>query len=155
MTPFSTGAQFEGSLDLAIEYPFQTVGEYRCVLTRRVYRSDPSIVPKGPHDPPGIAVELASPEFRFQIAAIDPSYKSPLADAVPKSAEAEPSTSSASSPAQAPPPSVKPSPTPKAPEAKAVTTQSEEPASSTQWSIIVVLIMAATGLLWLLLKGRK
>jgi hypothetical protein len=31
----------------------------------------------------------------------------------------------------------------------------EEPASSTPWSIIVVLIVAATGLLWLLLKKRK
>lgn len=36
-----------------------------------------------------------------------------------------------------------------------VPTPSEEPASSTPWSIIVVLIVAATGLLWLLLKKRK
>ena len=34
-------------------------------------------------------------------------------------------------------------------------TQSEEPASSTPWSILVVLIVAAIGLLWLLLKNRK
>jgi hypothetical protein len=32
---------------------------------------------------------------------------------------------------------------------------SEEPTSSTPWSIIVVLILAATGLLWLLVKKRK
>jgi len=32
---------------------------------------------------------------------------------------------------------------------------SEEPISSTPWSIIVVLIMAAIGLLWLLVKKRK
>lgn len=32
---------------------------------------------------------------------------------------------------------------------------SEEPASSTPWSIIVVLIVAVTGLLWLLVKKRK
>ena len=32
---------------------------------------------------------------------------------------------------------------------------SEESFSSTPWSVIVVLIVAATGLLWLLLKGRK
>jgi hypothetical protein len=31
----------------------------------------------------------------------------------------------------------------------------EEPPSSTPWSIIVVLIVAATGLLWLLVKNRK
>lgn len=44
----------------------------------------------------------------------------------------------------------------KASEAKpSVTPPSEEPASSTPWSIIVVLIVAACGLLWLLLKQRK
>ena len=44
--------------------------------------------------------------------------------------------------------------TPKEPEPKAQA-RSEEPISSTPWSIIVVLIVAATGLLWLLLKKRK
>jgi hypothetical protein len=34
-------------------------------------------------------------------------------------------------------------------------TPSEEPTSSTPWSVIVVLIVAATGLLWLLVKNRK
>jgi hypothetical protein len=32
---------------------------------------------------------------------------------------------------------------------------SEEPASSTPWSVIVILIVAATGLLWLLVKKQK
>ena len=45
---------------------------------------------------------------------------------------------------------------PKAPEAKPTqATPSEEPTSSAPWSIIVVLIVAATGLLWLLVKKRK
>ena len=35
------------------------------------------------------------------------------------------------------------------------TTSSKEPTSSTPWSIIVVLIVAAVGLLWLLLKRRS
>jgi|688.fasta_scaffold188782_2 hypothetical protein len=56
-------------------------------------------------------------------------------------------------------PSIMPPPTqlPKHPsEAKPTTsTPSGEPASSMPWSIIVVLIVAAIGLLWLLLKGRK
>jgi hypothetical protein len=53
-----------------------------------------------------------------------------------------------------PPPMVQP-PAPKnATEAKP-STPSEESTSSTPWSIIVVLVVAATGLLWLLLKGRK
>ena len=44
----------------------------------------------------------------------------------------------------------------KAPEAKpTVQKPSEEPASSTLWSIIVVLIVAACGLLWLLLNRRS
>lgn len=34
-------------------------------------------------------------------------------------------------------------------------TPSQEPTSSTPWSIIVVLVLAATGLLWLLVKKRK
>lgn len=37
----------------------------------------------------------------------------------------------------------------------AVASASEEPVSSTPWSIIVVLIVAASGLLWLLLKRRN
>lgn len=41
------------------------------------------------------------------------------------------------------------------PEAKPTSTLSKEPASSTPWSVIVILIVAAIGLLLLLLKGRK
>jgi hypothetical protein len=46
---------------------------------------------------------------------------------------------------------------PNAPEAKPTTppTPNEEPTTSTPWSIIVVLIVAACGLLWLLLKRRS
>jgi hypothetical protein len=53
-----------------------------------------------------------------------------------------------------PPPVVQP-PTPKEPETKPTSSPGEEPGSSTPWSIIVVLIVAATGLLWLLVKKRK
>lgn len=53
------------------------------------------------------------------------------------------------------PPSVVQPPTPKkAPEPKAATT-SEEPTSSTPWTVVSVLVVAALGLLWLLLKNRK
>lgn len=59
-------------------------------------------------------------------------------------------------PAPRPPPAVQPSASKKAPEAKlSVSSPSEEPASSTPWSIIVVLIVAAACLLWLLVKNRK
>ncbi len=47
-------------------------------------------------------------------------------------------------------------PTAKVAEAKSTPpTPSEEPTSSTPWSMIVVLVMAALGLLWLLVKKRK
>lgn len=65
--------------------------------------------------------------------------------------ESQPTRSSVPPLLSAHPASVK-----KAAEAKpAPTTPSEEPTSSTPWSVIVVLIVAAGGLLWLLLKNRK
>jgi|GEM_PF-1735355 len=51
--------------------------------------------------------------------------------------------------AQPPAPNKPPEATPTA------TTLSEEPTSSTPWSVIVALIVAASGLLWLLLKRRS
>lgn len=41
------------------------------------------------------------------------------------------------------------------PQAKTSKTPSEKPTASTPWSFILVLVVATTGLLWLLLKGRK
>ena len=55
---------------------------------------------------------------------------------------------------QKPLPVVQP-PTPNGADSKPTKTPSEEPAASTPWSIIVALIVAATGLLWMLLKNRK
>lgn len=52
-------------------------------------------------------------------------------------------------------PMVSPQSLEQAPDAKLTPTPTEQPASSTPWSIIVVLIVAAIGLLWLLLKNRK
>jgi hypothetical protein len=52
--------------------------------------------------------------------------------------------------------STKPRPTPKPPSTAPVpSTPSEEPPSSTPWSVVAVLIVAACGLLWLLVKNRK
>jgi hypothetical protein len=64
---------------------------------------------------------------------------------VPSNAVTDPSQSS-----KVQPPAPK-----KTPEAKPASPASEEPTSSTPWSIIIVLIVAATGLLWLLVKKRK
>ncbi len=54
-----------------------------------------------------------------------------------------------------PPPLIQPAAPKKVPEAKPTTsTPTEETTSSTPWSLIVVLIVAGCGLLWLLLKRR-
>lgn len=47
------------------------------------------------------------------------------------------------------------SPSKNVPEIKPASSPSEKPTSTTSWSIIVVLIVAATGLLWLRVKNRK
>lgn len=52
-------------------------------------------------------------------------------------------------------PAVPPAPKKTPSTAPAASTPSEEPTSSTPWSLIVVLIVAASGLLWLLVKKRK
>jgi hypothetical protein len=69
------------------------------------------------------------------------------------------SPASASSAPSKPLPKVAPSsPTSPAPKASASTLPAaaiEKPSSSTPWSVVAVLIVAAIGLLWLLLKNRK
>lgn len=52
-------------------------------------------------------------------------------------------------------PTIKPAPTPNATEAKPTSMPSEEPTSSTPWSVGVAMIAAAIGLLWWLLKKRE
>lgn len=54
-----------------------------------------------------------------------------------------------------PPPSVQSAAVPKAPNARPAHAPSEEPSSSSPWSIIAVLIVAAIGLIVLLLKRRS
>jgi len=93
------------------------------------------------------AARYGSDNGKLVLAAID----AELAKVTPPNSSAvdAPSTSTTSLP------SAKPSSTPKAPEAKAVTTPTEEPTSSTPWSVVAVLIVTAFGLLWLLVKNRR
>jgi hypothetical protein len=82
---------------------------------------------------------------------------------LPANSTAKPHTQSAASGARTSDDGQSPLPKPSTPPnersadsaAQTSSVKSEEPTSSTPWSIIVVLIVAATGLLWLLLKGRK
>lgn len=68
----------------------------------------------------------------------------------------DPDSQAKPNPQPNPPPTVKPPAPEKAPEAKpTISTPSGEPASSTPWSIIVMLIVAACGLLLLVLKRRS
>lgn len=78
---------------------------------------------------------------------------------LPKPEPAAPNASTnnaASAPKQSQSPQAVQPPTPKAPEAKPTQpTPSKEPVSSTPWSIIVVLAVAAAGLFWWLRKRRS
>ena len=73
--------------------------------------------------------------------------------AAPTSLASNPTAQATS--ASKPLPMVQPGPHKAPSTAPASSTPNEEPASSTPWSIIVVLIVAVTGLLWLLVKKRK
>jgi hypothetical protein len=120
-------------------------------------RAWPSI--KG-RDPSFEAVELWAKELDDD-AARQEDYDGerwPAPDPRNKSHEISPTSApnAQSTPAPTPPPVVQqPTPTPtNAPESKHPPTPTEEPTSSTPWSIVVA-ILAASGLLWLLLKRRS
>lgn len=89
--------------------------------------------------PPHLVIEVKSVEAR---ASSMPSHGTPAG-------------TNETTPAPKPPPGVHPA-TPMPSEARATaSTPSEEPASSNPWNIIVVLIVAAGGLLWMVLKRRS
>ena len=93
-----------------------------------------------------------SPKIDLKRAALPKQQSS----ATPSSAPNPPSGIQHTMPAPKPPLSVQPPATKHAPESKPTpTTPLEEPTSSMPWSIIVVLIVTAGGLLWLLLKRRS
>lgn len=137
-------------------FPLKLAGEYRCVLTRTVYEAE--IPPRKRKNPliEGKEVKISSPEFRFRIEKIDPSYVAPWETAHPTAVDSGSTTTPPSQPAPALPPTVKPSPQPYAPK----TTEATKPSISGElastprlvWSVV---ILAAIGLLWLLLKKRR
>jgi hypothetical protein len=96
-------------------------------------------------------------EARSVLAALDvkakaPTVQRPFVDLVATSSN--PKSESANASAGVATPTKTTSPLPKAPAAKP-STASDKPTSSTPWGMVAVLIVAAIGLLWLLLKGRK
>lgn len=90
------------------------------------------------------------PEARLQHALNQIRERRKPPSVIPNGSE---STTIALEPEMISPPAVLPTPQQKASESKSTpSAANEEPASSTPWSLIVVLIVAASGLLWLLLK---
>ena len=66
------------SINLAPYFKLRAPGMYKCVLIKKVYQHDASVVKNSILSPPGRLLVLVSPEFRFEVAAMDPTYKSPL-----------------------------------------------------------------------------
>lgn len=72
------GTQSTGTIDLAIHYPLKSTGIYKCILTRVLYKEDPSIKWAGGTSPPGARFEISSPQFSFDLQSIDPNFRSPF-----------------------------------------------------------------------------
>ena len=112
-------------------------------------------------DAPGESVSITSPQFSFEVKEIDLQYATKLqtdADNRKRVLEGMNSSSTSQQPKEFSGSNINPVSTgaAKSPKSEFPTPPpSEEPASSPPWSIIAVLIVTATGLLWLLLKKRK
>jgi hypothetical protein len=108
--------------------------------------------------PPGFegadmkAPEVADEDNRFVPVTTEPR---PAQGTLPPKYQAMNDKAQAEVAAQKSSPAIQPPAPKKAPEAKPTSAPSEEPASSTPWSVVAVLIVAATGLLWFLVKKRK
>lgn len=160
-------------IDLSKYFPLTQVGQYRCHFVRRVYVQDSMVV--GKQLPArgfrsGVPIRLDLPNLTFNIPKVDPSFNSSLSSIAATDSVAPTKNTSRlinvtnstsgfdrrlghvrGADGQL----INPPPTPKAPEAKPPTAAPSELASSTLWSVIVILIVTALGLLWLLLKRRS
>jgi len=186
---YPPGGRCENGLRLSALFPFPMTGEYRCILTQRIYLWKSSEVPKTSdlldNDYYGTPIDVTAKEITFRVnrptppnnerTKVDPqngidepgleynameTKKYPLrGEGRFKQIELESLRSDAPESKLSTPVEQlvlqPPTPTKKAPKTKSEPTPSEEPISSTPWSIIVVLIVAATGLLWLVLKKRN
>lgn len=107
----------------------------------------------------GVPIVQLSPVSSFELAIDRGRIEQPSNAVKANKLDAAPKAKGAKN-SQSPPtkghlsPLVQPTAPENAPEVNSSVTK-EEPISSTPWNIIVVLILAVTGLLWLLLKKRK
>jgi hypothetical protein len=69
------GKKHQGdAIHLAHAWPLKEVGEYRCRLTKRIYRVDP-LEKRSSSDILVDPVEIEIPEFTFRVESIDPTFK--------------------------------------------------------------------------------
>lgn len=128
-------------VDLSQYFPLTQVGRYRCQFVRRVHVRDSTVIEKSSQEfdlRSMTPVQLDFPNLTFNIPKVDPSFTSPLASIAATDSVAQTSKTSQSTNVNDPP-----------------STPSDEPRSSTSWSVIAILIIAASGLLWLALKRRS
>jgi hypothetical protein len=108
--------------------------------------------------PPGFegadmkAPEVADEDNRFIPVTTEPR---PAQGTLPPKYQAMNDKAQADAAAQKSSPAIQPTAAKNAPTTPTSSTPSEEPTPQTPWSVIVVLIVAATGLLWLVVKKRK
>lgn len=77
----------EGSgdpLELFLFYPLNLPGEYRFIMTKRIYLQDTLDSERRSILRPGVPVDIVAPELRFRISSIDKSYSSPVEQAIKK-----------------------------------------------------------------------
>ena len=79
-----TARGYDHYLDLRYLFPIEEKGEYRCTLTKRVFRQESN------GGALGSPVDLVSPEFKFTIEKVDADEASPLAKLVPSLNHSQP-----------------------------------------------------------------
>ena len=77
------------TIPVSLYWPIKSVGEYKCVITKTIYRSNETDQSQISILRPGIAFEIVSPEFKFQIKSIDETFKSPAEAMVRSESRAE------------------------------------------------------------------
>ncbi len=144
---------FRSTVNLSRYYELKNIGRYRCRISKTCYITESGWKQRSSALKPGSPVQVDSNEFGFEVKAIDEVYAVNLKKAEELRSRLASSNESVTQAVKLEVPSISKT---MASEAKpAVSSTSEEPTSSTPWSILVVLIVAALGLLWLLLKRRS
>ncbi|MDZ4404916.1 hypothetical protein [Prosthecobacter sp.] len=138
-----TGVPWSHSIDLEPLFQFPEQGEVRCEVSRHIFFTHPDIRPADkewlPFPPVMLPSGKPAPEPKSQAGASSPPATQPAATSGDDAGTAEPSPTKPKATA----PTVTIMPT------------SMEATASTPWSVVAMIVAAAIGLLWLVLKKRK